>query len=138
MTDPNDLAAIDAVIERFFAAFDNRDDRTVRLHDMTECFAARAVIATHHAGQCEIHTSVEFAEPRVALLGSGALKDFHEWEESSTTQVAGSVAARSSRYAKAGLHNGVAYAGTGTKFFQLARFGPAWRIVALTWIDDEP
>ena len=80
---------------------------------------------------------MEFAEPRVALLGSGALTDFHEWEESSSTQVAGSVAARSSRYAKAGLHNGAAYAGTGTKFFQLARFGPDWRIVALTWIDDE-
>src|SRR3954447_3615372 len=113
MTDPSDLAAIDSVIERFFAAFDNRNGRITRLDEMTELFAARSIIAKHHAGHCDIYTPGEFAEPRVALLSSGALTDFHEWEESSSTQVAGGVAARSSRYAKAGLHNGAPYTGAG-------------------------
>jgi len=39
MTDPSDLAAVDSVIHRFFAAFDNRNGRTATLHEMTELFA---------------------------------------------------------------------------------------------------
>ena len=51
-------------------------------------------------------------------------------------QIVGGLATRTPRYAKAGLHLGADYAGSGTKFFQLAKFAAGWRIVALSWIDD--
>jgi hypothetical protein len=138
MRDTSEQDAIDSVIRRFFAVFDNRGARKPVALEVTELFAHRAVIARHHGGHCEFHTPVEFAAPRVALLGSPQMVDFHEWEESSSTEVVGGIATRSSRYAKSGRANGAAYSGRGTKFFQLARLETGWRIVALSWIDDEP
>jgi hypothetical protein len=136
MNDLGEHENIDALIQRFFAAFDNRNARIPRQELITELFAERAIIATHHDGRCELYSPSEFAEPRIALLRSGDLLEFHEWEETSSTQIVGELATRTSRYAKAGLHLGAEYAGRGTKFFQLAKFSSGWRIVALSWIDD--
>ena len=61
---------------------------------------------------------------------------FHEWEEVSSTQIVGDIAARSSRYAKYGMQNGQEFRGSGTKFFQLAKFMENWRIVSLVWTDE--
>ena len=57
------------------------------------------------------HSPSEFAQPRIALLGSGELVEFHEWEETSSTQIVGQLATRTSRYAKAGLNLGLEDAG---------------------------
>jgi hypothetical protein len=132
----SDQEHIDDLIRNFFSLFDNRGSRVPLQVEITNLFAEKAVIAKHHGGQCELYSPDEFAGPRVALLTSGALIDFHEWEEESSTQIVGEIAARTSRYAKSGLLNGAPYAGTGTKFFQLAKFARGWRIVALTWLDD--
>ena len=132
----DDRDSIDKLIVEFFAAFDNRGGRIPQQSEMTRLFADKAVVAKHQVGTCELYSPTEFAVPRVALLGSGALVEFHEWEESSSTELAGAIAARTSRYAKSGLCNGAPYDGTGTKFFQLAKFPNGWRIVALSWIDD--
>lgn len=75
------------------------------------------------------------ATPQIALLIGGELTEFHEWEETHTTKIIGTLAARTSRYAKAGRFHGDPYSGTGTKFFQLAKVSSDWQIVALSWID---
>jgi hypothetical protein len=90
----------------------------------------------HASGNCTLLTPEEFIAPRIALLGSGELADFHEWEEAQTTRIMGSLALRSSRYAKSGVRGGIATTGTGTKFFQLAKLSGSWKIVALSWLDD--
>lgn len=136
MNDPRELEAIEALIQRFFAAFDNRNGQVPRTELITELFAEKAIIATCRDGRCDLYSPGEFAQPRIALLGSGALLEFHEWEETSATEIVGALATRTSRYAKAGLHLGADYTGRGTKFFQLAKFAAGWRIVALSWIDD--
>lgn len=136
MNDLREKECIEALIERFFAAFDNRNGQIPRQDLVTELFAERAIIVTHHNGHCDLFSPSEFAQPRIALLGSGELVDFHEWEETSSTEIVGELATRTSRYAKAGLHLGADYAGSGTKFFQLAKFASGWRIIALSWIDD--
>ncbi len=137
MNDPRARDDIDSLIRRFFAVFDNRNGRTPLAEEMIELFAEKSVIAKHSNGQCDLYSAEEFAKPRLALLSGGGLTEFHEWEETSSTQVARDIATRSSRYAKSGLYTGEAYAGTGTKFFHLARFASGWLIVALSWIDDE-
>ncbi len=137
MNDSSVQDDIDSLIRCFFAAFDNRNGRTPIFDKVIDLFADKAVIAKHWSGQCEIYSLEEFAMPRVVLLGSGDLTEFHEWEETSSTQIAGGIASRVSRYAKSGLYFGKAYVGTGTKFIQLVRFVYGWRIVALSWIDDD-
>ena len=132
----SDRQAIDALIQRFFAAFDNREDNPLDEAGLIELFADKAVIAKHADGHCELYSPEEFAEPRIALLRSGELLHFHEWEESSTTNIVGDVATRSSRYSKSGQMRGDEYRGRGTKFFHLAKIDGTWRIVSLVWVDD--
>jgi len=133
---PNPTALIDDVIRRFFAAFDNRNGRVPGIDSIESLFAPAAVVASHSATGTTICTVNEFARPRIDLLSSGRLVDFFEWETEAANQVVGSLAVRRSRYAKSGQLDGRPYAGTGTKFFQLACIEGTWRIVALSWIDD--
>lgn len=133
----SDHPEVDALVAAFFGAFDNRAGRSFDGSRLARLFAGQAVVAMHQpGGTCTLCTPQEFIAPRAALLGSGELIDFHEWEESSRTQVEGSVGVRASRYGKSGIRNGTHVIGSGTKFFQLAKLPDGWKIVALSWIDD--
>ena len=135
-----DLAAragIDALIARFFRAFDNRAG-TPAIEDVTGCFADKAVIACHDGAGTKLYTALEFAAPRIALLEGGSLRDFSEAETESTTAVVGGIATRTSRYAKSGFLGGAPYGGCGTKLFHLVLVEGRWLISSLAWQDDLP
>lgn len=136
MTAGGDREQIDAIIARFFAAFDNRDGRIPSLEELTGLFAPGAIILRDTGSDCETYSVLEFAEPRLQLLAGGELEEFHEWETESSTQVTGLVAVRASRYRKRGLLKAQAYGGGGRKFFQLGRLAAGWRITAIAWSDD--
>ncbi len=136
MADAPVQADIDALIARFFSAFDNRNGVRPQLAAMTDCFADKATIARRFETGAELYTVSEFASPRIELLTRGSLRDFHEWEISSATQVFDGIAARISRYGKAGLLNGNDCSGSGTKCFHLVDLGIGWRIASLVWVDD--
>lgn len=131
-------AEIDQLIAGFFAAFDNRRGRTPDLATLLGYFTDQAVIARAAGSAIELYTPNEFALPRIALLGGGSLQHFHEAETSSTTTIFGRIATRTSSYCKAGVLNGDAYGGTGTKTFQLVALAAGWRILSLAWTDDVP
>ena len=137
-TATDDAGQIDTLIARFFAVFDNRDGRIATVDSFTSLFVSNACIASHGAGGIKLEGPLAFVEPRLALLRSGRLLTFHEWETSHQTEIIGTLASRRACYRKQGLLDGMDYAGTGTKFFQLARLEGAWRIVSLSWIDDTP
>jgi GrpB-like predicted nucleotidyltransferase (UPF0157 family) len=137
MDDAIAQAAIDALIARFFSAFDNRNGAVPRLAGLVDCFTRKAVIARHANGASDLDTVEEFALPRIALLTDGKLLDFHEWETSATTRLHGGIATRTSRYAKSGLLEGQPYGGSGTKCFQLVDGDTGWRIASLAWVDDD-
>lgn len=134
--DSADHCKIDALIARFFSAFDNRDGALPRLADLIDCFTEKAIVVRRFPGGADVYTVREFALPRIQLLTGGSLLHFHEWETSSTTQLFDGVATRMSRYSKTGLLDGNEYGGSGTKCFQLVDLGTEWRIVSLTWVDD--
>ena len=137
MTDTEDQAQIDALMARFYGAFDNRQGRVPQADDMCSLFTDSAVITQHRDdGRCEFHTPDDFVHPRIALLTEGSLTDFHEWEETSDTRIIGRVASRSSHYAKQGLLKGACCAGQGSKLFQLVKLEDGWCIVAMSWISD--
>src|SRR5204862_5405177 len=75
-----DLEQLDALVARFFAAFDNREGRAPTLEAIAALFARDAIVARDAGGTCESCTVTEFAEPRVRLLAAGELAGFHEWE----------------------------------------------------------
>lgn len=136
MTDQSGRTEIDALVSAFFAVFDNREGRVPKLESLASLFAEGAVIAQDRGSGCEVYMVDNFAEPRIALLTSGALINFHEWETDAQTAIKGNVATRASRYQKQGLLESKLYAGTGSKFFQFGRFTNGWRITAIAWTDD--
>ncbi len=131
-----DQLAIDEIIRQFFAVFDNRDGLRATTQDFTKLFAQEAIIASHAASGVTRESAEMFVTPRLGLLASGRLVDFHEWETSHSTEISGSLAVRRSRYAKRGRMTGAPYAGEGTKHFQLERLENGWQIIALSWLDD--
>jgi len=132
----NSRREIEALVARFFAAFDNRNGTTPRLADLVTCFTDKATIVRASADGAEQYTVMEFAMPRIRLLTEGALVDFHESETSATTQMHAGIAIRTSRYTKSGMLDGGEYQGSGTKYFQFADIDAGWRITALAWVDD--
>jgi hypothetical protein len=135
MQDSRASGEIDALVARFFSAFDNRA-ATPTIADVVGCFADKAVIARHDSSGTQLYTPAEFAAPRIDLLAGGSLRDFQETETESTTHVTGGIATRTSRYVKSGLLDGSPYAGAGTKLFHLVRLDCGWRISSLAWVDD--
>ena len=127
---------IDLLISSFFAAFDNRNGAIPRLASLMDCFTDKATIAQRSGTGVALYTVGEFATPRIELLTKGELRNFHEWEVSSATQIFDGIATRTSRYRKSGLVGGGNYSGSGTKCFQLVELGCGWRIASLAWVDD--
>ena len=136
MSASDDRQQIDRIIARFFGAFDNRSGRIPALEELTGLFVPGAVVVRDSGVHCEPYSVLEFAEPRLRLLGAGELIEFHEWETESSTQITGLVALRASKYRKQGVLQGQPYGGGGRKFFQLGRFAQGWRISAVAWSDD--
>lgn len=137
MNPSTDPTTIDELIHAFFGAFDNRNGRVPTSTEIASLFIADAAIMQAVQGEMKRMTVAEFAEPRVSLLTSGTLKEFHEWETSNTTSVHGEFAVRVSAYSKSGTLESRPYGGRGTKLFQLAQMDDGWRIVSLCWFDRE-
>lgn len=129
-------ADLDRFIARFFAAFDNRSGRVPTRTDLDAFFVKDAIILQHAGGKTATMTVASFAEPRVALLTSGRLVEFSEWETANTTQDFGNFANRISQYEKSGMLDAKPYGGRGTKLFQLVHLDSEWRIVSLCWYDE--
>lgn len=87
-------------------------------------------------GAPEVSTVREFIAPRLALVESGALTQFHESERSGQTQEFGNVAQRWSVYDKRGVQDGVAFAAVGRISTQFVRTPSGWLITSMAW-DDE-
>jgi len=136
MDDTAAQGKIDALVAKFFSAFDNRGGAAPRLADLINCFTDKATIVRRSDGGSELYTVREFAVPRIELLTQGALLHFHEWEISAKTQIFDGIAIRASRYGKSGSLDGNDYTGSGTKCFQLVDLGTGWRIASLAWVDD--
>lgn len=133
---PDLHAAINELVGRFYAAFDNRSGRVINVRGLREMFLPEAVIVRANAAEVETMNVDTFIVSRERMLSDGSLINFHEWETSATTQVLRGIACRHSTYAKSGIFSGEPYDGSGAKLIQLVRTQNAWRIAAIAWQDD--
>ncbi|HEX6871979.1 MAG TPA: DUF4440 domain-containing protein [Micromonosporaceae bacterium] len=131
-----DRATIAAIVRTFFAAFTSGTDVATRLDALRQVFLPEAVIIRTCGGEPAVYTVDDFIAPRQALLASGTLTDFREWELSGRTEVFGDIAQHFCGYAKAGVQDGTPFTARGMKTFQFVRTSAGWRISAAAW-DDE-
>ncbi len=131
-----DEAEIDAVVERFFRAFDNTGGAAPDLDSLRELFVANALVSKNVGGDPEFSGVEAFIEPRRALLTDGTLVDFRERELRARTDFAGAIAQRLCLYEKSGILAGRPFRTRGVKTLQFVRTPLGWRIAAVAW-DDE-
>jgi hypothetical protein len=130
--DPNVLVA------EFFGAvsFDAaRAPEYDRLHDL---FVPGGLIVKAVGDAYEATDVRGFIAPRQAMVDSGQLTEFREFETGFTAERFGYAAQRTSRYGKQGVLDGAAFSGRGVIFTQFARTPSGWRITAMTWDDERP
>ncbi|KIQ65028.1 DUF4440 domain-containing protein [Kitasatospora griseola] len=132
---PEVKAELDRLTAEFFDAFDNRDGRPADVARLRRLMLPGSVITVAEPKYLT-YSLEEFIGPRELLLSDGRLTEFHEWETSEHTDIAGSVACRIGGYRKSGLLNGEPYEGGGTKTFQFVRTPDGWRISAFSWHDE--
>ncbi|MET7387031.1 DUF4440 domain-containing protein [Streptomyces sp. NPDC005529] len=125
---------IDALTAEFFGAFDNRGGTAADVARIRRLVIPGGVIVKT-GPEFTAYTVDEFVEPREQLLADGRLTEFHEWETSERTDIAGDVAARFGEYRKAGILDGEPFEGGGTKTIQFVRTPDGWRIAAFSWYD---
>jgi hypothetical protein len=131
-----DLAEIAVVVRTFFAAFVSGPECVAGLEALRDLFLPEAVVVRTCGLTPAVYDVDGFIAPRQALLTSGALQDFREWEVSGHTEVFGDIAQRRCSYAKAGIQDGQPFSARGMKVLQFVRTPAAWRISAAAW-DDE-
>jgi hypothetical protein len=132
----DDEAAISQIVSMFFAAFVSGPDSRARLEELRGLMLPEAVITRTCGGDPTVYGVESFIAPRQALLESGQLLGFSEWELSGRTDVFGDIAHHFCSYQKAGEQDGIPFAGRGMKSLQLVRTTTGWRISAAAW-DDE-
>jgi hypothetical protein len=131
-----DRQEIAELLRTFFAAFTSGPDVAARLAGLREVLLPAAVIVRTCGAEPVVYDVDGFLAPREALLTSGELTEFREWEVRGRTEVFGDVAQHLCTYAKSWVQDGCAVSGRGMKTIQLVRTGQGWRISAVAW-DDE-
>ena len=133
----DDRAQIDALTQRFLAAFTNRGGVIPTLPALPHYFVLDATVRVADTLGTITTTDLHgFIAPRAELLARGRLVDFEEHETESRTEIRGAIAQRWLRYAKRGTLDGQPSEGSGTKSLQFVRTARDWKIASLVWTDD--
>ena len=127
---------LDSLATRFFKAVSFETGETPPYGDIHGLFIAAGLLIKNTAATPEISTVAQFIAPRQALVASGELTRFKEWELSQTTQIFGNIAHRYSAYGKAGTQNGKAFEARGVISTQFIKTPAGWKMSAMAW-DDE-
>lgn len=131
-------SATSSLLAAFFAAVSFDEGAEPAYDGLHALFVERGLLVRAATGVPEAAGVREFIEPRRALVRSGRLKRFREWEISAREQAFGNVAHRFSVYGKSALLDGVATEARGMISTQFVRGPQGWRITVMAWDDERP
>ena len=133
----DDAAKINLITARFYAVFDNRNNKGPHLDLLSELCIENIVILKNSGQVTESFNLNTFIPPREKILTDGTLTDFTEEEISGQNIVERSLAHRTSYYFKSGILNGKKFESKGTKFLSFAKVNNEWKLVSVLWEDEE-
>jgi hypothetical protein len=129
---------LDALASAFFEAVSFEPSGAPPYQNIHGLFIPAGLLIKNTASTPEISTIAQFIAPRQALVNSGELTRFKEWELSETTQIFGNIAQRYSAYGKAGTQDGKAFEARGVISTQFVRTPQGWKMSAMAWDDERP
>ena len=97
---------LDALTVKFFRAVSFEAGEVPSYDEIYTIFIEAGLLIKNTASAPEISSVRQFIAPRKALVASGELTRFREWELSESSQIFGNVAHRFSAYAKSGTTKG--------------------------------
>ena len=134
----DDLAELEALMNRFLQAVSFRSGGQPRYHDLHALFVDGAKLIKTASTTPEISTVREFIKTRQDTVDSGALVWFQEIETANITENFGNVAHRFSTYEKRGSMDGAAIDVRGAISTQFIRTADGWRMSSMAWDDERP
>ena len=129
---------LDALALAFFRAVSFEPGSAPPYGDIHALFIDAGLLIKNTGTAPEVSSVREFIAPRQAMVDSGSLTRFREWELSETTQIFGNIAHRYSAYGKAGTMNGEAFEARGIISTQFVRTPEGWKMSAMAWDDERP
>lgn len=128
---------ITSIIRHFFSAFTNKHKYQPDLELLNDLCIPQIVLINRKGPEVLIYDLALFMEPRQRILTDGTLTEFEEKEIHEETRIVNGIAYRYSEYEKQGIMSGQPFKIKGVKIFQLIKFGSTWKIVSVTWSDDD-
>jgi hypothetical protein len=132
------MTELQTLIDAFFAAVSFDEGSAPEYGRLRELVVPGGLLIRNSGPAPEVDTVDAFIEPRQALVDSGALTSFAEFETHDITEVFGQVAHRLSTYGKRGVSNGEPFEGAGVISTQFVLTPDGWRISSMTWDDERP
>jgi RimJ/RimL family protein N-acetyltransferase len=132
-----DEAQINLITSRFYAVFDNRNNKGPHLDLLHELCCENVSACKYATNKTEFYNLDSFIPPRKKILTDGTLTNFTEKELSNRLQFENNLAVRTSYYSKSGVLNGRKFETNGTKLLNFVRTNGQWKIVSILWEDDE-
>jgi hypothetical protein len=128
---------LQAIINAFFEAVSFETGSPPAYERLRDLVLPSGLLINNSGEAPEVATVDEFIEPRQALVDSGELTSFAEFETHAITEVFGRVAHRLSTYGKSGVAGGTPFSASGVISTQFVLAPDGWRISSMTW-DDVP
>ena len=132
------VAALEILTNEFFLAVSFADGARPNYDRLHGLFIVDGKLIKNSSESPEITTVDQFIAPRQAMVESGALTAFREWETANITEVFGNVAHRFSTYEKRGVMDGVQFEGKGVISTQFVRTPSGWKMSSMAWDDERP
>jgi len=129
---------LDRLVAEFFRAVSFEPGEAPPYENIHALFVEPGLLIKNVTATPEISTVRQFLEPRRAMVATGELARFREWELSETTEIFGNVAHRFSAYAKSGTLNGMPFEARGMISTQFVLTPAGWRMSAMAWDDERP
>jgi len=132
------MTELKALMDAFFAAVSFEEGSAPAYERLRELVVPGGLLIRNTGEAPEVATVDAFIAPRQALVESGELTSFAEFETHAITEVFGQVAHRLSTYGKRGVTNGEPFEGAGVISTQFVLTRGGWRISSMAWDDERP
>jgi hypothetical protein len=132
------MTELRALIEAFFGAVSFEEGSRPDYGRIRELVVPGGLLIKNSGEAPEIATVDAFIAPRQAVVDSGELTSFAEFETHAITEVFGQVAHRLSSYGKRGVSGGEPFEGAGVISTQFVLTPGGWRISSMAWDDERP
>jgi len=132
-----DRLEIDALTDRFFDLFTNKDGRVPNVKDIKSIFIPKGILISNTDDTPVIYDLDSFIKPREEMLTNDTLTNFWEREISHSTEIFGNIAQRFSLYEKSGELNGEHFETKGMKTIQFVKVNGKWKMSSVAWCDEK-